>query len=295
MEYLDFDVELEYINRILGINIDANKVRSCAEKMGLVLKDVSDDGEKLTIEVPPTRADILHPCDLIEDIGIGYGFNNIARVFPPNNTVGQYQPANKFTDLLRAEMAQAGYTESLTFSLFSKLDNYQNMRQEVDLSECVQLSNPKTIEFEVVRTTLLPGLLKCLKENKKEPIPQKLFEISDCCVLDPGSETGSKNVRKLSAVYIDQSSNFEVIHGLLDLLMTKCAADFSTKAYSLHADDSDPRFFPKKGVEIRLNGKKIGSMGVLHPEVLANFELKYPVSCLEVDFQPLFDHLLSKQ
>lgn len=203
MEYLDFEVELEYINRILGINIDANKVRSCAEKMGLVLKDVSDDGEKLKIEVPPTRADILHPCDLIEDIGIGYGFNNIARVFPPNNTVGQYQPANKFTDLLRAEMAQAGYTESLTFSLLSKLDNYENMRQEVNLNECVQLSNPKTIEFEVVRTTLLPGLLKCLKENKKEPIPQKLFEISDCCVLDAGSETGSKNVRKLSAVYID--------------------------------------------------------------------------------------------
>ena len=105
MDYLDFEVELEYINRILGINIDANKVKSCAEKMGLVLKDTSDDGETLKIEVPPTRADILHPCDLIEDIGIGYGFNNIAKVFPPNNTVGAYQPANKFTDLLRAELA----------------------------------------------------------------------------------------------------------------------------------------------------------------------------------------------
>lgn len=84
-----------------------------------------------------------------------------------------------------------------------------------------------------------------------------------------------------------------MIHGLLDLIMTKVGADLSTKAYSLHADDNDPRYFPLKGVEIRLKGKKIGSMGVLHPEVLGNFELKYPVSCLEVDFQPLFDHLLS--
>ena len=66
--------------------------------------------------------------------------------------------------------------------------------------------------------------------------------------------------------------------------MTKCDADISTKAYSLHTDESDPRYFSKKGVEIRLNGKKIGSMGVLHPEVLGNFELKYPVSCLEVEF-----------
>ena len=77
--------------------------------------------------------------------------------------------------------------------------------------------------------------------------------------------------------------------------MTKVGADMSTKVYSLHPDDNDPRYFPLKGVEIRLKGKKIGSMGVLHPEVLNNFEIKYPVSCLEIDFQPLFDHLLSNQ
>jgi phenylalanyl-tRNA synthetase beta chain len=94
--------------------------------------------------MPPTRADILHPIDVIEDIGIGYGFNNIERVFPENNTVGTYQPINKFTDLLRAEMAQAGYVESLTFSLLSKQNNYIRMRQEFNEDECVQLSNPST-------------------------------------------------------------------------------------------------------------------------------------------------------
>ena len=162
MDYINFDVELEYINRILGLNLDATKIRSCAEKMGINMTGVSDDGEVLKFEIPPTRSDILHPCDVIEDVGIGYGFNNITKVFPPNNTVGMYQPTNKFTDLLRAELAQAGYIESLTFSLLSFKDNYENMRQEVNLKECVQLSNPKTIEFEIVRTTLLPGLLKCL-------------------------------------------------------------------------------------------------------------------------------------
>ena len=39
-----------------------------------------------------------------------------------------------------------------------------------------------------------------------------------------------------------------------------------------------------------LGGKKIGSMGVLHPEVIGNFELKYPVSALEVDFDAMFNH-----
>ena len=76
---------------------------------------------------------------MIEDIGIGYGFNNIERVFPENNTVGTYQPINKFADLLREEIAQAGYIESLTFSLLSLQDNYKRMRQEINLNECVQL------------------------------------------------------------------------------------------------------------------------------------------------------------
>ena len=119
MDYFDFEVEMEYINRILGLNLDTDKVRACAEKMGLVMKSAAPDKKTIKMEIPPTRADILHPCDVIEDIGIGYGFNNIERVFPENNTVGTYQPINKFTDLLREEIAQAGYVESLTFSLLS--------------------------------------------------------------------------------------------------------------------------------------------------------------------------------
>jgi len=43
MNYLDFDVEMEYINRILGLNLDTEKVRECAEKMGLVMKSASED------------------------------------------------------------------------------------------------------------------------------------------------------------------------------------------------------------------------------------------------------------
>ena len=135
----------------------------------------------------------------------------------------------------------------------------------------------------------MPGLLKCLQYNRKNQIPQKVFEISDCVVLDPASETGAKNVRKVCAMVLDQSSNFEVIHGLLDMIMTKIGAEHK-KNYKLSVDTKDPRFFQPWGVSIDMNGKKIGSMGVLHPEVLKNFELTYPVTCLEIDFDALFDH-----
>jgi phenylalanyl-tRNA synthetase beta chain len=75
LDYNSFEVEIGHVNRLLGINIDIEKAKDCASKMGLVM--LSTDGEKMKIEFPPTRSDILHPCDLVEDIGIGYGFNNI--------------------------------------------------------------------------------------------------------------------------------------------------------------------------------------------------------------------------
>lgn len=70
--------------------MDADKITHCAEKMGLKVVGNSADGKHVKVEVPPTRADILHACDVVEDIGIGYGFNNIQKVYPPTNTVGSF-------------------------------------------------------------------------------------------------------------------------------------------------------------------------------------------------------------
>ena len=90
LDYNTFEVELAKVNSVLGLSLDAAKITACAEKMGLKILGCSDNGEMIKVEVPPTRADILHPCDVIEDIGIGYGFNNIQKVYPPTNTVGSF-------------------------------------------------------------------------------------------------------------------------------------------------------------------------------------------------------------
>lgn len=72
---------------------------------------------------------------------------------------------------MRQELAQAGYIEILTMSLLSKKENYEFLRHKVNYEECVEISNPKTIEFEVVRTSLIPGLLKTLQSNSSESLP----------------------------------------------------------------------------------------------------------------------------
>jgi len=70
--------------------------------------------------------------------------------------------------------------------------------------------------------------------------------------------------------------------------MTKIGGKFG-KDYSLKESD-DPMYFPKRGAEVIFGGKAIGSIGILHPEVISNFHLKYPVTCFEINLEELYQH-----
>ena len=85
----------------------------------------------------------------------------------------------------------------------------------------VKLSNPANEEYEVVRTTLLPGMLKTLRHNKSAPKKNgiKFFEISDVVLKDPEDPIGARNERRLVAAYAGLSAGFEVVHGLVDRVM----------------------------------------------------------------------------
>jgi phenylalanyl-tRNA synthetase beta chain len=81
------------------------------------LKTTSKDPKSIDVTIPPTRSDILHACDVMEDVAIAYGYNNVIETVPKASTVAVATPVNKLTDKLRREMAQSGYTEVLAFTL----------------------------------------------------------------------------------------------------------------------------------------------------------------------------------
>lgn len=116
-------------------------------------------------------------------------------------------------------MAAAGFTEALTFALCSQEDIADKLGMDISATKAVHISNPKTAEFQVARTTLLPGLLKTLAANRKMPLPLKLFEISDIVIKDSSRDVGARNYRHLCAVYYNKNPGFEIIHGLLDRIM----------------------------------------------------------------------------
>lgn len=83
------------------------------------LKSAPRTNGLVNVTIPPTRQDILHACDVVEDVGIAYGYNNIPWTMPQAVTVGKQLSINKLTDQLRFEIARCGFSEALTFSLVS--------------------------------------------------------------------------------------------------------------------------------------------------------------------------------
>jgi len=160
------------------------------------------------------------------------------------------------------------------------------------------LANPKTVEFQIIRTSLIPGLLKTLRENRQVKLPLQIFETADIVLKDESLERKAKNQRRWAAAYCGKTAGFEVVHGLLDRVLSMLKTAFITSEEGLHAKSpdftvkdnpskpdgyyieaiNDETFFPGRAAAIylRLDGKvqRIGELGVLHPTVLEKFELK---------------------
>lgn len=295
----DIVITKEYIERLLGeTGISDQQVLDNLLKMGLPTKvlipssKAKNDIGEFSVHVPLHRTDVLHQCDVAEDFAIGYGYNNISVQAPLVVSVGQEFRLNKLTEQMRVEMAACGYAECMTFALCSVEDMTTNILKEED-PRIVNIANPKASDFEAGRTTLLPGLLKCINSNKNNKLPLKLFEIADV-MLKVGSEgddmngmwnhqnvldrhIGAVNQRRLSVVLSNvNSSELDFIHGTLDYIFKKL---YLEKKYSYKLKKCENEFLfeglqaniflvnEETGKEM-FESERIGYLGVVHPEIL---------------------------
>lgn len=252
---------LGYLNAATGLNLSREEACRLLTKMSLSATPSASDADALDVSVPCTRSDILHECDIMEDLAIAYGYNNLPTGTAKSSTVAAPNPVNKLGDILRREAAMAGWTEALPYILCSYDENYTWLLRKDPGGEAVRLANPKTVEFQVVRTTLLPGLLKTVRENKSLPLPLKVFEVSDICKQNPAEDRKARNARHMAAVYTDNRAGFEVVHGLLDRIMQILAVPFiesakSDKEFGYYiAEGSNPSFMPGRAADVYLRPK----------------------------------------
>lgn len=256
---------VEYINRCTGLSLSAEECVKLLKRMGH--EATASTPDVIDVAVPATRPDVLHECDLMEDVAVAYGFDNLPRRFPSTNTVANPLPINKLSDIVRKEIAYAGWVEGLSLILCSHDENYAWLNQKDNGKEAILLENPKSLEYQLVRTSLLPGVLKTLRENRKHSLPLRLFEVSDVGHKDESErERLSRNERRVCATYTDKEARFEVVHGLLDRIMKVLNVPFigrnnagKERGYWIEESD-DQTFLPGRAAVIKYRpGKSHGA------------------------------------
>ncbi|MFX0041268.1 MAG: phenylalanine--tRNA ligase subunit beta [Candidatus Hodarchaeota archaeon] len=274
-----WEVKVSYINDVIGLKLSLGDMIKCFQKIRMDAKKSKKNGY-LDIWVPAYRGDIMHPVDFTEECAIGYGYFNLPLTIREGG-VGAYHPIQDFSSRIRKIMIGAGYLEILNFILTSSEKQFDLMKQEYDKTQIVEIANPVSKEYNTTRIKLLPQLMESLLLNRSEEKPLRIFEVGDIILLSPDEETGTKREVHLSAASYHEEADFTEIRSTLDFVMGALGYknDFKLKP------GKNLSYIDGRYGEIYLKDDKIGEIGEIHPEVLLNFKLEFPVAAFELNLQ----------
>jgi phenylalanyl-tRNA synthetase beta chain len=225
---------------------------------------------------------------VLEDVAIGYGYGNIEPRLVRSMTVGTPRPEETLSERVRQVLIGLGYSEIMSLPLTTEEHQFERLRMptpgtgEASSGRYPQVANPKLKAYNVVRIHLIGGLFEALRENRRRPMPQRLFEIDNVVELDDAAETGATEYRKLALVEIGRESGYATARSVADALLRELGWQ------ATYGPIDHPTFVPGRAATVQVNGRPLGVLGEVHPEVLTNFGLTHPVALAELTLQRVF-------
>jgi phenylalanyl-tRNA synthetase beta chain len=256
------------VNRILGLTLDTRTMADVFTRLGFAFED---RGDTFLVTPPSYRFDLAIEEDFIEEVARLYGFENIPalpasgpqRALPAPESV---RPLARLTRLLAAR----DYQEVITYSFVP--DRWESTLGGV--SDPIALLNPIASQMNVMRSTLIGGLVDCLKQNlnrKQERV--RIFETGRCFLRRP---EGFAQPLRLGALCYgplaptqwgspSRRADFFDLKGDLEALLWPLPVETQAAAH--------PALHPGRSARLRVGGEDIGFLGELHPRWQREFDL----------------------
>lgn len=309
----------DYAPRVIGLELASAEQQKLLSRMGhsSVCSEASSNGVgDILVEVPAYRTDIMHPVDLVEDIAIAYGYDNIPAKPLATYTRAQEMPLSARSNTLRRQLTGLSFFETISLPLSSENRHYEALSLAVD-DRAVLLTNPISSEQTLVRTHLVSGLLETLQANADHPLPQQFFEIGDVSLVIPDSmvsgarqmlhhnavdntaidktvihntvihnDTDAAEYRRLAACMIGSDIGYASIRPVIEAIVRDLGLDLATPALDASAT-WHALYIPGRAAHIVIGGQQIGHIGEIHPQHLEHYKLSHPVALFEIDLERL--------
>jgi len=268
LEQKKISVSTSLINQILGLNLNTSKIISSLKKSRL---DASSKGTNIICTIPSYRFDIFGPMDLVEEVALGYGIQNLEPTLSPSQTIGKINPVSLQLKSLDQTMIGLGYLEALNSSLTSKRVLYDMTNR--DSSKIISVLDSKSQEHTILRDSILPGLLDNLSRNIHESYPQKMFETGTVFTLEnPISEKIN-----FSGISAHKDANFTEIKSIIQSALN---IGFNIQIETKTA--TNPTFEEGHCATITLNNIPIGIIGKINSKIIENYKIRVPVVGFEI-------------
>ena len=255
----------------LGLDMTPRQVVTSLRKSRL---DASVNDDMIKCVIPPYRFDIFGAMDLVEEVALGYGIENITPQLLPPQVLGNFDTSSDILKELEILMVGLGYTEALNSSLTSN-DVYNSMSG--GKVKPISVLDSKSAEHTVLRDMVLPGLVENLSRNIHAQYPQKLFETG---TVFHGTHVVEKT--NLACVSAHKNAGFTEIKSVLcSLLETGFGIDIQTRA------TKNPMFEDGRTAAILVGKQKVGVIGEIDSAVLADRRIRVPVSGFELSLSGL--------
>jgi phenylalanyl-tRNA synthetase beta chain len=278
-------LNIEDTNKLLGLKLSAHKISELLLTAGLGIEKIKADS--VDVLVPCYRIDIMHQVDLIEDVAIAYGYNNIEPLWRELATAGRAKPDQRLINLARDLMVGLGYQEILTYTLTNPENLFEKMNTKK--TPLVELANPKVVTMTCLRNWLLPSLIEFLSNNQSTEFPQKIYELGKVTLPDETKETKTRDEEWLSAATVHANSNFTEIKSALDAFMSNFGVDWQIK------ETTHPSYIEGRVGKIIVAGSEVGVVGEINPSVLEAWKLENPTAAFEINLQRILENKLNKK
>ena len=268
------EVEIEYVKSLLGLELSEKEIIEYLRRCRISAKIA---GNKVIVKTEPFRFDLIHPVDVIEEIGLGYGIHNLKPTLPGSDMTGGFDQKQQFLDKTRDVLTGLGLIEIMTIGLISE-DMLE--KSEMSTKNLLKIVDTKSIEHEILKNSNVPAILKTFSKNIHKKYPQRIFEISKVFSKKDGE---IYEHYQLTVGLAHAAVNFTEASSYLNAFGKQLRdIDLLTKA------NENELFVRGRGAEIiNEKGNKIGIVGEINPQILENFALRTPIALFDIDLDEL--------
>lgn len=271
----------------LGVEIKAEVIRDILEGLGLRCRE--EHPERLLFQVPTWRPDLTREVDLIEEVARRFGYRNIPATLPTGTVAYRPRAAEEeLQDRIRGVLVGLGLNEIISYSFMSSAD-LKGLRLSPEQAACsaVEVLNPVNREQNLLRTTLIPGLLRVVLRNRNRKADRiELFELGK--IFFPRGKELPEEYFSLGIVLAGgegedfwqgtpEKQDFYSLKGKVEVLLSRLKISEVRFLPAAH-----PAFQPGRTVQIFAGERELGLAGAINERVLENFSLEGPVFLAEL-------------